>query len=107
MDQPLYSTINMNTMPGEMPLPGKTLKAQALDVDYQDLPRDMQVMRDQEYNQEVAQGQFVPEFGSLNITDPSNLIILALLLGGCIFAYCKFFRKKPAALKRKSRKRAK
>lgn len=125
MAQPLYSTINMNTMPGEMKLPGKTLKAQALSVNYQDLPRDMQIMRDQEYQQEVKQGEFVPEFGAWTkefdawtkefdgLGDLTSLgigtyLVIALLLGGGIFAYYKFFHQKPVASRKRkaSRKRA-
>lgn len=58
----MYSQINMNTMPGEMRLRGKTAAQQAKSVNYQDIPRDIQAMREAEYNKEVKEGEFVPEF---------------------------------------------
>jgi hypothetical protein len=60
----MYSTIDMNTFPGEMKLPGKTVAQQAKSVDYQDIPRDIQAMRQAEYKKEVKEGEFMPEFGS-------------------------------------------
>lgn len=58
----MYSTIDMNTFPGEMKLPGKTVAQQAKSVDYEDIPRDIQAMREAEYKKEVKEGEFVPEF---------------------------------------------
>ena len=58
----MYSQIDMNTMPGEMRLRGKSAAQQAKSVDYQDIPRDIQAMREAEYKKEVKEGEFVPEF---------------------------------------------
>jgi hypothetical protein len=89
-----YSTINMNTFPGEMKLPGKTLLQQAINANYQDIPRDIQLQRQAAFRHEVADGQFSPQFGQVNASDPAtdllnflnaswlNKIMLAVMLYG-------------------------
>lgn len=106
MSQPLYSTINMNTFPGEMPLPGKTLKQQAINVDYEDIPRDIQVMRQQAYNKEVKEGEFVKEFSGLSDYF-SFTPILCLVIGFAAGAFVqfKFFKKKVSARKKRRNKK--
>jgi len=99
----MYSQINMNTMPGEMRLPGKTAAQQAESVDYQDIPRDIQAMRVATYNKEVKEGEFVPEFsGASNkrrglagyLGDAAQKTAPGLLLAGALLAlYWMFFRK--------------
>lgn len=127
MSQPEYSTINMNTFPGEMKLPGKTLVAQAENVDYQDIPRDIQIMRQEAYKKEVKEGEFVPEFSAwtkefgawtkefgawtkefsgLNGLPISNGILGLIGLVGIAFAAYKFWPRKIVALRSKKAKRA-
>lgn len=93
MAQPLYQTINMNTFPGEMKLKGKTVKQQAINVNYQDIPRDIQVMRDQEYAQEVKDGQFSPEFSGLSDIVGNRLLWVLVAGAGILWlANCKCFK---------------
>lgn len=98
----MYSTVNMNTFPGEMKLPGKTVAQQAKSVDYQDIPRDIQAMREADYNKEVKEGEFVPEFSGVRnrglgryFGEAAKKTAPGLLLAGAIFAiYWMFYRKK-------------
>jgi len=96
-NQPSYTTINLNKFPGEMKLPGATVAQQAENVGYQDIFRDIQAMRNQEYAQEVKRGEFVPEFSSWtkefgDYSNSSKFIILVILLIVGYTGY-KFFRK--------------
>lgn len=105
----MYSQIDMNTMPGEMRLRGKTAAQQAKSVNYQDIPRDIQAMREAEYNKEVKEGEFVPEFSGARFVsgnrmpqrrglggylgDAAKKTAPGLLLAGALLAiYWMFFR---------------
>ena len=107
----MYSQIDMNTMPGEMRLRGKTVAQQAKSVDYEDIPRDIQAMREAEYNKEVKEGEFVPEFSGARfgayprqvmpqrhslgdyLGDAAKKTAPGLLLAGALLAvYWMFFR---------------
>lgn len=105
----MYSQINMNTMPGEMRLKGKTVAQQAKSVDYEDIPRDIQAMREAEYNKEVKEGEFVPEFSGARfgayprmpqrhgigdyLGDAAKKTAPGLLLAGALLAvYWMFFK---------------
>jgi len=109
----MYSQIDMNTMPGEMRLRGKTAAQQAKSVDYQDIPRDIQAMREAEYNKEVKEGEFMPEFSGARLGayprmpqrrglgsylgDAAKKTAPGLLLAGALLAiYWMFFRKEAA-----------
>jgi hypothetical protein len=124
-----YSVINMNKFPGEMSLPGATLKAQAVGVDYQDIPRDIQMMRQQTYNKEVKEGEFVNEFSAwtkefgglgdwikefgawtsefagLNGLSLGTSLVGLLVVGGIGFAAYKYWPKKAVAARRRKRSR--
>jgi len=99
----LYQAINMNKFPGETPLPGKTVAQQAKAVDYQDIPRDIQAMREATYNREVKRGEFVPEFSGTKksslgsyLGDAAKKTMPGVLLVATLFAaYYLFFRKNP------------
>lgn len=112
-----YSQINMNTMPGEIRMPGSGKGAdvakQAEALDYQDIPRDIQAMRVAEYNKEVKEGEFVPEFsgyrrgrfagyrrGTLSgyLGDAAKKTAPGLMLAGALLAlYLLFGRKDQVA----------
>jgi len=115
MSDSAYSTINMSTFPGEMRLRGKTLIAQAKNVDYQDIPRDIQVMRQQTYKKEVKEGEFVPEFSKTrrgawtkefsDFNGISNIgLLFVLAIVGGAFVYHKFFKKPSVTLRKRKRK---
>ena len=124
-----YTVIDMNTFPGEMSLPGANLKAQAEGVDYQDIPRDIQMMRQQTYDKEVKRGEFVkefsdwmkefsglgewmkefsdwsPEFSGLDGLTLGKSLAGLLVVGGLVFAAYKFWPKKAAPARRRKRSR--
>lgn len=92
----------MNTFPGEMPLKGKSVAAQAKNVGYQDLFRNIQAMREATYRKEVARGEFSSEFSGLgesllssvaiiiNTNKPAALFLMACgLLPG--YLACKYW----------------
>jgi len=97
-------------------MPGKTVAQQAQSVDYQDIPRDIQAMRVEEYNKEAKAGEFVPEFGGPRLGayphmfmpkrrglagylgDAAQKTAPGLLLAGALLAlYWMFFRKEEGA----------
>ena len=103
----MYSTIDMNKFPGESVLPGKTVAQQAESVDYEDIPRDIQAMREAAYKKEVKEGEFVPEFSGIRQSriqrrglgnyfgDAAKKTAPGLLLAGALLAvYWIFFQKK-------------
>lgn len=49
---------------------GTDVAKQAEALNYQDIPRDIQAMRQAEYNKEVKEGEFVPEFSGYRRNGP-------------------------------------
>lgn len=75
-----YSTINLNKFPGEMKVPGKTLMQQIQNTGYQDLYRNLQEMRREEFAKEVKDGQFTSEFGGFGQAATSSVKYIGLLV---------------------------
>lgn len=82
-----YTTINLNKFPGEMKVPGKTLIQQIQNTGYQDLYRNIQQMRNQDFAKEVKEGEFVPEFSGFGQTVIGGFQYTALVIGLFVAGY--------------------
>jgi len=67
MAKTLYETLDLNKFPGEAPMfrDKGNLRAQVQDRGYEDLYRNLQLMREQEYDKEIARGEMTKEFSGL------------------------------------------
>lgn len=91
MKQPLYVRLDLNHFPGEIKMSGHNVTQQAKSVGYRDLYRDIQAMRDAEYQKELRRGEITPEFSG--ITDAVQSLckrpVVCLLGIGALILFLK------------------
>lgn len=107
----LYTPIVLGSesMP-DVPVAGKTVADQARKLDYQDIYRDIQAMRDAEFKKEEKEGEVTPEFKGWFGEEVAKKALPTGLIIAAVLAYLFLFKKKkevvaPAPVSRKKKRR--